>query len=185
MPGMFFAVPGTNTIEALMQGGLPMHQRGMHALWGRGYPGIYRHEQNDEKNPWTYQGGWWPSQSRFICDPADPLGQTELMGACLGGFRSGQYEPMRVGYGGNATLKYIMGKCKDASGVAIGGAVVSGFRTSTDQLIRRTVADSQGNYELGTEYLGENHYIVAYSAGSPDRAGMTINTLQPTNRDGS
>lgn len=185
MPGRFVAVPGTNTIEAMVQG-VPMHQRGMHVLWGRSYPGFYLNERNDEKNPWTQQGGYWPSRSNFLGDPADPSGPTVLLAnESLGGFRGGQYEPCCIGYGGNASLKFIMGKCKDASGVAIGGATVQGFRTSNDQFVRETLSDSNGNYELGTEYPGENHYLVAYVAGSPDRAGTTVNTLQPTNRDGS
>ena len=64
--------------------------------------------------------------------------------------------------------------------------VVQGFLTETDALVRETTADSNGRYELGTEYASPTqHYLVAYSAGSPDIAGTTVNTLTATNRDGT
>ena len=32
---------------------------------------------------------------------------------------------------------------------------------------------------------GTQHYLVAYKPGSPDTAGTTVNTLTPTNVDGT
>lgn len=98
---------------------------------------------------------------------------------------SGRWSPcQRAARGGN-TLQFIMGICKDANGNTVSGAVVQGFLTATDTFVRETACDSYGNYELGTEYPATNHYLVAYRAGSPDIAGTTVNTLQPTNRDGT
>jgi hypothetical protein len=69
--------------------------------------------------------------------------------------------------------------------VGVSGATVQGFRTSDDLFVGETTADSSGNYELATVYPATNHYLVAYKAGSPDITGATVNTLQPTNRDGT
>ena len=44
---------------------------------------------------------------------------------------------------------------------------------------------TDGSYDLPTNFPGVNHYVVAYIAGSPDRAGTTANTLVPTNIDGT
>jgi hypothetical protein len=78
-----------------------------------------------------------------------------------------------------------MGKCKDSVNAGVSGAIVQGFITATDAYVGETTADSLGNYELGTPYPATNHYLVAYRAGSPDIAGTTVNTLQPTNKDGT
>jgi hypothetical protein len=86
---------------------------------------------------------------------------------------------------GSQGLKFIMGRVADSSGNPIGGAVVRGFRSSNNMFVRETKSDSNGMYELGTEFAGEQHYLVAYVSGSPDIAGTTVNTLVPTNRDGS
>lgn len=86
---------------------------------------------------------------------------------------------------GNGAVKFIMGQCKDAGGNAVGGAVVQGFLTATDAFVTETACDDKGYYELGTPNRGVSHYLVAYRAGSPDIAGTTVNTLVPTNRDGT
>lgn len=78
-----------------------------------------------------------------------------------------------------------MGTTKDASSVPIGGAVVQTFVTSTDAYVSETTSDDNGRYEAGTPNAGVAHYLVAYIPGSPDRAGTTVNTLIPTNRDGT
>jgi hypothetical protein len=186
MPGWLVAVPGTNTFEAAFQATLPAPSAGRTVLWTRGYPGSYRHEQNDEKNPWTRQGGYWPSRSGFMCDPADPSGMVCMECCDWGSFASGQYEPQRIGYGGNASLKFIRGQIKDAGGTGVSGAVVDLYVTATKTLERSTTADVLGYYEAGTQWASPiTHYIVAYRAGSPDISGTSVNTLTATNRDGT
>jgi len=98
---------------------------------------------------------------------------------------SGRWSPWQRATRGNGTVKFIMGQCKDGSDVGVSGATVQGFLTATDAYVGETTADSLGNYELGTPYPGAQHYLVAYRAGSPDIAGTTVNTLIPTNRDGT
>ena len=95
-----------------------------------------------------------------------------------------QYDVYQCDGPGTQGLKFIMGNVQDASGNAVGG-VVLGFRTSDNLFIRQTTVDGNGNYKLGTQYPNVNHYCIAYSVGSPDRLGTTLNTLVPTNIDGS
>lgn len=97
----------------------------------------------------------------------------------------GAWAPMQRANRGPSGMKFIMGQCKDANGTPLGGAIVQGFRTSNDQFVRETACDSTGRYELGTEYPGEAHYLVAYYDTTVDLAGTTVNTLLPTNRDGT
>lgn len=78
-----------------------------------------------------------------------------------------------------------MGRCKDPSGTPIASATVRIFRASPGAFVRETLSDPNGYYEAGTEYPGEAHQVTAYAPGSPDRVGSTVNTLIPTNRDGS
>jgi protocatechuate 3,4-dioxygenase beta subunit len=86
---------------------------------------------------------------------------------------------------GNGSTKFIQGVCKDSNNNTVSGAIVQGFITATDIYVGETTCDSNGNYELGTVYPATSHYLVAYRAGSPDIAGTTVNTLTPTNRDGT
>ena len=98
---------------------------------------------------------------------------------------AGRWSPWQRSVRGNGATKFIMGQCKDGSDVGVSGATVQGFLTATDTYVGETTADSLGNYELGTRYPGAQHYLVAYRTGSPDIAGTTVNTLTPTNRDGT
>ena len=98
---------------------------------------------------------------------------------------SGAWSPMQRFGRGNGATKFIMGTCKDNASNTVSGAVVQGFLTATDAYVGETTADSNGNYELGTPYPATAHYLVAYRAGSPNIAGTTVNTLTPTNRDGT
>lgn len=135
-----------------------------------------------ETDHWTTRGGFWPRRSGFTSDPA---AQVSLIVGQDYGYNNGEFEPWRFGRGGSQNLKFVMGRCVDSSDVAVPNAVVQIFRTSTDEFQRETTADQSGYYEAGTDKVGEGHYLVAYKAGSPDVAGTTVNTLTPTNRDGT
>lgn len=96
------------------------------------------------------------------------------------------YEPYSCDGAGTQTLKFIKGQCVDVSGNALSGVVVQGFRTSDDSFAGYEVQSrTDGSYDLATNFPGVNHYLVAYIAGSPDRAGTTVNTLVPANIDGT
>lgn len=122
----------------------------------------------------------WPSGSFMSGDPSVPLSITGDR------IRAGnERNAVRIPGRGSHSLKFIMGQCVDSGGTAVPGAVVQGFRTSDDLFVRQTACDDKGNYELGTEYPGVAHYLVAYLDTTTDLAGTTVNTLTPTNRDGT
>lgn len=96
------------------------------------------------------------------------------------------YEPYSCDGEGTQSLKWILGQCLDVSGNPAAGAIVQCFRTSDDLFTGEVNANStDGKYAVPTPYAGVNHYVVAYKAGSPDIGGTTVNTLTPTNIDGT
>lgn len=70
----------------------------------------------------------------------------------------------------------ISGVTRDSTGAALGNCQVQLFYTPTDTLVNEVTSDASGNYSFR---VGPNIacYAVAYLAGSPDRAGTTVNTL--------
>jgi len=87
---------------------------------------------------------------------------------------------------GTQNLKFIKGQCVDESDNPIPSATVQAFRTSDDAFAGYEVpARADGSFDLATNFPGVNHYVVAYDPGAPDRGGTTVNTLTPTNIDGS
>lgn len=96
------------------------------------------------------------------------------------------FEPYSCDGAGTQTLKFLKGQCVDASDVALAGVNVQAFRTSDDAFAGYEVQSrTDGSYDLPTNFPGVQHYVVAYIAGSPDRAGTTANTLVPANVDGT
>lgn len=96
------------------------------------------------------------------------------------------FEPFSAAWGGTQSLNFIKGIVKDSGGSPVGGVVVQGFVTATDAFVGQVNNLADGTYTLGTEQLKTTpHYLVAYKAGSPDTAGTTVNTLLPTNVDGT
>jgi hypothetical protein len=186
MPTNFIAVPGTNTIYAMFQATLPAAYADNSTLWDRRFAYAMRAPKTMCLCRWTYEqpAGWWPAPRGmgFYSDPAAPVSPWGLIDA---GCTLGGWEPITNNGAGNAHTKFIRGRCVDGSSVGVSGAVVQGFLTATDAYVGETTADSDGNYELGTPNPGAQHYLVAYRAGSPDIAGTTVNTLTPTNRDGT
>jgi hypothetical protein len=49
-------------------------------------------------------------------------------------------------------------------------------RTLDDVKVDQVTSDGSGNFSFNVG-LGEQYYVVAYLPGSPDRAGVTVNTL--------
>jgi hypothetical protein len=96
------------------------------------------------------------------------------------------YEPFSCDGGGTQTKNAIRGVTKDNVGTPVANAIVQGFVTATDIFIGEVTSRDDGTYTLMTEQLKTTaHYLVAYKAGSPDIAGTTVNTLLPTNVDGT
>ena len=96
------------------------------------------------------------------------------------------FEPYSCDGEGCSVNKFIRGNCVDASDVPVANAIVQGFRTSDDAFVGQVQANNDGTYTLATDNpAGVAHYLVAYKPGSPDIAGTTVNTLTPTNVDGT
>lgn len=96
------------------------------------------------------------------------------------------FEPFSCDGPGTQSLKFLKGVCRDVSSNPLSGVVVQAFRTSDDAFAGYEVQTREdGSYDLPTKFPGVAHYAVAYLAGSPDRAGTTVNTLIPTNVDGT
>lgn len=72
---------------------------------------------------------------------------------------------------------HIAGLTKNAAGAALGSCAVKLFRSSDDALISSTTSDGSGNYSLTVANNTTQYYVMAYKAGSPDVAGVTVNTI--------
>ena len=145
---------------------------------------VYAGRLGDANNPWhdtadapnAQLGVQWPSASGMMSGVGADLN-------CAGDSgRSGSWSTW-VGVSKSSNgLKYIRGQAKDSGGSGISGATIKCFRTSTDELVSTVGSDTNGFYAAPTPYVGENHYIVASGTGV---AGVTVNTLVPTNMDGT
>lgn len=161
-------------------------------------PGSHQSAFTDQYYPKWDRGGarsqrTWKDRNRFVSlwsfgcrvgcadvnmDGAAPIGRDILAG--------NGYEPFSCDGEGSQSLKFIKGQCIDISSNPLSGVVVQAFRTSDDTFAGYEVQSrNDGSYDLATNFPGVNHYVVAYLAGSPDRAGTTVNTLIPANVDGT
>ena len=163
------------------------HQPGSHqrAFTDQYYP---KWDRGGARSPRTWKDrnpfvSLWSFGCRVGCadvnmDGAAPIGRDMLSG--------NGYEPFSCDGEGNQSLKFIKGQCIDISSNPLSGVVVQAFRTSDDTFAGYEVQSrNDGSYDLATNFPGVNHYVVAYLAGSPDRAGTTVNTLIPANVDGT
>lgn len=72
----------------------------------------------------------------------------------------------------------IAGITRDSTGAALGNCVVDMFRTSDGVKLYSVTSDANGVFEFLYGGQPPNAYqLVAYKSGSPDVAGVTINTL--------
>lgn len=74
----------------------------------------------------------------------------------------------------------ICGVTRDANNSPLSGCTVHLFRTRDDVEVDQTISDGSGNFAFVTASPGESYYVTAYLAGSPDVAGVTVNTLVGT-----
>ena len=152
-----------------------------------------RHEPQwswQQRSPKTWKDpNRWYSLWSFGCrvgygapsgsDGAAPVGGSDLTSPDL-------FQPFSCDGPGTQSKNFIRGTCKDADGNVVANAIVQGFVTSTDAFAGEVQGNTDGTYILGVEQSKLTpHYLVAYKAGSPDIAGTTVNTLLPTNVDGT
>lgn len=96
------------------------------------------------------------------------------------------FEPYSCDGEGTQTLKWIKGQCVDVNDAPLSGVNVAAFRTSDNAVAGITVQSrADGSYDVPTAFPGVDHFVRAYLDGSPDRTGVTLDTLQPTNIDGT
>lgn len=130
----------------------------------------------------------WDSLWSFGCKMTGGAEVAGLDGAAFVGdcMTTPDYYNPPVIQDGCQSLKWLKGLCVDTTDAPLSGVNVQAFRTSDDAFAGYEVQSrTDGSYDLATPYVGVNHYVVAYLTGSPDRAGTTLNTLVPTNIDGS
>lgn len=113
-----------------------------------------------------YKSLWWPRGNALVGDGG-------LDVSMLDGVQWGSYDTV----GGISSRVGFVGISRDQYGSPLGSCVVQLFRTSDDRFIMEVTSDSSGNFTLFSWYTPDQHYIVAYKAGSPDVAGTTVNTL--------
>lgn len=70
----------------------------------------------------------------------------------------------------------ISGVTRDTNGSPLAGVTVDLFLTSGDTFMATTVSDANGVYAFYTTLLGP-YYCVANLSGSPNRAGVTEQTI--------
>jgi hypothetical protein len=120
--------------------------------------------------------GLWPSSRLSSGDPTQPLSRLG-QDSCQTGGGWGPWEIGTTGTGGPTV--FLSGQTLDGNSNPLAGVLVQGFVTSNDLFVGQTTSDANGNYSLGSPYVGVAHYLVAYLPGSPDRAGTTVDTLVP------
>ena len=127
----------------------------------------------------------WISKWSFGCRISG--GDLEGYAICSDLADADPFEPFSCDGAGTQTLKFIRGTCYQSDGTTpSANAIVQGYRTTDDAYVGEVQANTDGTYTLGTQNgSAVAHYLVAYKAGSPDIAGTTVNTLLPTNVDGT
>lgn len=155
----------------------PMAER-----WWGAYFNYEAREIRTRRDPMKWDGQW-----SFGCkvgygmpsgnDGAAPIGGNEIVA---------DYFNAPVIQDGCQSLKFIKGRCVDTSDAVLSGVNVRAFVSSSNAYAGYEVQSrTDGSYDVPTPNVGVNHYVVAYVAGSPDRGGTTLNTLVPTNIDGT
>jgi hypothetical protein len=126
-------------------------------------------------DPVQWMGRWTSSSMLGGGENGEELGTYD---------RNQQYSRWAITGRGKRQFKVITGSVTDPDGEPVTGVGLNLF-LANNTFVVSGVSDSNGNYELGTEYSGNSHFIAAYNPGSPGQAGATINNLVPTNRDGT
>lgn len=158
----------------------------------KGLQPLFREERLDVRPDWSWQRRSaktkmdkmrWESCWSWGCRVG---GGDDLSYAVQGGELGHGYEPFSCDGEGTQTKRFIRGVTNDADGNPLSGVIVQGFVTATDAYVGEVQSMTDGTYILGTETAaGTAHYLVAFLAGSPNRAAASDNTITPTNVDGT
>lgn len=158
----------------------------------KGLQPLFSEERLDVRPDWSWQRRsaktWrdkvrWESCWSWGCRVG---GGDDLSYSALGIEVGNGYEPFSCDGEGTQTKRFIRGVTNDADGNPLSGVIVQGFVTATDAYVGEVQSLTDGTYILGTETAaGTAHYLVAFLAGTPNRAASSDNTIIPTNVDGS
>lgn len=91
------------------------------------------------------------------------------------------YQPLIISNPGGFERLSLSGVSRDDTGAALGSCTVKVFLTPSDSKFAELTSDGSGDWSIPD--LGATigpFYLVEYKAGSPDRAGTSVNTLAPT-----
>lgn len=96
---------------------------------------------------------------------------------------TGRWAPPPQEGGCQSQLK-IVGVTKDGNGNPLGSCLIRGYLINTSDVsevfIAEVTSDSGGYFEFISQYPSQNHFLVAYKAGSPDFIGSSVRTLVPS-----
>ena len=70
----------------------------------------------------------------------------------------------------------VTGITIDQLGARMAGVTVKAFDSVSNVFVTQTVSDGSGNYSM-TLPKGNTYFLVAYKAGSPNKAGTSVNTI--------
>lgn len=147
------------------------------AIWYSQNYSYYRRGENSSIDPVKYSS-LWPSSKMSGGDSSTPTSVT-VTESWYNRFTD------TIPADGTDSQKFIIGQVKDASGNPAASATVKTFITSTDVVDGSATSQSDGTYQAPAATAGVAHYVVAYLPGGTPTAGTTVNTLIPTNADGT
>jgi hypothetical protein len=71
----------------------------------------------------------------------------------------------------------VSGVTKDSSGAALANCQVTLLKSADLSVVATGTSDGSGNYRLPTPTNSDRYQVLSYKNGSPDVAGVTVNTL--------
>lgn len=132
--------------------------------------------------------GAYPSPTRDVLP--DPFAGTLIRANAVICGRNGEIIPIPLGQRlmdsfVESTQRWVIaGVTRDSAGAALGNCAVIAFETGRltkdgTPVVAQTISDGSGNYSVDVP-MNTLYELTAYLVGSPDRAGVTINTVTPT-----
>jgi hypothetical protein len=142
------------------------------------YNPAYQHNNHvvpvDGQNGFSFKTPWWP-RSAFDATGGEMIG--DMMGSL------NPWEPPSLNSGAVSKLAFV-GVSRDEYGSILVACLMKLFKTADgnfpdtkDRILDTFTSDATtGAFLLLTPYA-EAHYITLYKSGSPDRQGISVNTL--------
>lgn len=120
------------------------------------------------RSPFSFRNQYWPGSTGFIGDQATDFGV---------GVLETEYRRIPDLTRGRNSRYGFVGVSRDEFGSPLGQCVVTLFKTSDDSVVDRTMSDVYGAYVASTPFYPDTHWLKIKKTGSPDKQGVTIDTL--------